>query len=146
MGGVTWLHLNEIIHRDLKSANILLDKHFEPRITDFGLSRMKDQSTLTAGTGTFQWMAPEVIQGKKYDERSDIYSLAIIFWEIKTGLIPFASYRLNGIQASVAVVTQKKKTKIDVSMFKSKSNYAEWRMLIVKMWNQSAKLRPPASE
>merc|ERR1719295_1544207 len=106
--GVAHLHEHNIIHRDLKSANILLDRHYEPRITDFGLSRMKDQSTLTAGTGTFQWMAPEVIQGRKYDERSDIYSLAIIFWEIKTGLIPFASYRLNGIQASVAVVTQKK--------------------------------------
>jgi len=144
--GVAHLHEHNIIHRDLKSANILLDRHYEPRITDFGLSRMKDQSTLTAGTGTFQWMAPEVIQGRKYDERSDIYSLAIIFWEIKTGLIPFASYRLNGIQASVAVVTQKKRPRIDVSIFKTKANYAEWSRLIVKMWNQSARQRPTANE
>ena len=142
--GVSHLHDNNIIHRDLKSANILLDKHFEPRITDFGLSRMKDQSTLTAGTGTFQWMAPEVIQGKKYDEKSDIYSLAIVFWEINTGLIPFISYRLNGIQASVAVVTQKKRPKIDSKLFKNRDNYNKWKTLIIKMWNQSAIKRPTA--
>ena len=144
--GVSHLHDNNIIHRDLKSANILLDKHFEPRITDFGLSRMKDQSTLTAGTGTFQWMAPEVIQGKKYDEKSDIYSLAMIFWEIKTGLIPFVSYRLNGIQASVAVVTQKKRPKIDSNIFKNRDNYNKWKILIIKMWNQSPVKRPTAKQ
>eukprot|EP01083_Nonionella_stella_P260277 887662_1 len=107
---------------------------------------MKDQSTFTAGTGTFQWMAPEVIQGKKYDEKSDIYSLAIIFWEIKTSLIPFISYRLNGIQASVAVVTQKKRPKIDKNIFKNKHNYDKWKDLIVKMWNQTASLRPNAHD
>merc|ERR1712176_797852 len=144
--GVAHLHEHNIIHRDLKSANILLDKHFEPRITDFGLSRMKDQSTLTAGTGTFQWMAPEVIQGKKYDEKSDIYSLAIIFWEIKTGLIPFVSYRLNGIQASVAVVTQKKRPKIDSIIFKNKMLFSKWKQLIVRMWSQSPAPRPNGTE
>jgi len=144
--GVAHLHEHDIIHRDLKSANILLDKHFEPRLTDFGLSRMKDQSTLTAGTGTFQWMAPEVIQGKKYNEKSDIYSLAMIFWEIKTSLIPFVSYGLNGIQASVAVVTQRKRPKIDVSVFKNKHKYDQWKMLIIKMWNQTASKRPNAAQ
>ena len=144
--GVAHLHSKEIIHRDLKSANILLDKHFEPRITDFGLSRIKDQSTLTAGTGTFQWMAPEILSGKKYDEKSDIYSLGIIFWEIKTGLLPFVSYRLNGIQASVAVVTQKKRPKIERYLFKNKLLYSKWKELIVRMWSQSPGPRPNGKE
>merc|ERR1712154_155506 len=144
--GVSHLHENDIIHRDLKSANILLDKHFEPRVTDFGLSRIKDQSTLTAGTGTFQWMSPEIIQGKKYDEKSDIYSLGVIFWEIKTGLLPFVSYRLNGIQASVAVVTQQKRPKIDRQLFKNKLLYSKWKDLIVRMWSQSPAPRPNGKE
>jgi len=142
--GVGHLHEHDIIHRDLKSANILLDKQFCPRITDFGLSRMKDQSTMTAGTGTLFWMAPEVIQGKKYDEKSDVYSLAIIFWEIKTGLIPFESFRLNGIQASVAVITQKKRPKLDTSVFKNKAQFESWKRLIVNMWNQAPSKRPNA--
>ena len=139
--GVEFLHKKKVIHRDLKSANILLDKHFEPRISDFGLSRMKDEyDTMTAQTGTFQWMSPEVILGKKYTEKVDIYSLAIIFWELVTSRIPFAAMGLNGIQASVAVVTQRKRPRIDNKFPKP------WKNLIEKCWAHDPNKRLTAKE
>lgn len=70
--GMNYLHLSQpaIIHRDLKSANILVDKHFGVKISDFGLSRVKALNcTMTGQTGTFQWMSPEVISSEAYTEK-----------------------------------------------------------------------------
>jgi serine/threonine protein kinase len=96
---VDYAHQHGMIHRDLKPANILLDKRNtarnpmgEPILTDFGLARMLGLSagTLT-GTqiGTPLYMAPEQVTGYGGNERSDIYSLGIILYEIVTGTLPF---------------------------------------------------------
>lgn len=93
-----------VIHRDLKSLNILL---LEPvmtltdvprcKITDFGLSRItsdgsQDFGTMTSAVGTCHWMAPEVLQSNHYDQKADVYSFGMIMFEIICREIPFEEY------------------------------------------------------
>lgn len=79
-----------VLHRDLKSLNVLLDDHFIPKITDFGWTRLIAEK-MTASVGTFQWMAPEVIRSKSYTEKADVYSFGIILWEIASREPPYKS-------------------------------------------------------
>lgn len=81
--GVNYLHSFDppILHRDLKSLNILLDKNFQVKIADFGWARLR-QDHMTKRRGTFQWMAPEVIKYDKYSEKADVFSFSIICWEL----------------------------------------------------------------
>lgn len=85
VSGLEFLHANNIIHRDLKSQNILLGEGSIPKITDFGISRIVDnlnenQTVNLAGTPGF--MAPELFKGKGYSAKSDIFALAGVFFEI----------------------------------------------------------------
>jgi len=81
-----------IIHRDLKSPNILITENWTALISDFGESRIAD-STMTTGVGTPQWMAPECLLGfDNYSHKSDVYSFGIILWEIITHEEPYAQY------------------------------------------------------
>ena len=81
--GINYLHSFKppILHRDLKSLNILLDSNFEVKICDFGWARLKNIH-MTRLRGTFQWMAPEVILKENYTEKADVYSFGIILWEL----------------------------------------------------------------
>jgi len=79
----------KIIHRGLKSANVLLDEDMQAKITDFGVSRETNDATMTAGIGTYRWMAPEVLMGKYYSESADIFSLGAILSELDTHNIPY---------------------------------------------------------
>jgi serine/threonine protein kinase len=90
--GMQYLHSFNVpvLHRDLKSLNVLLDEYYTPKIADFGWTRLlADKMTLKVGT--FQWMAPEVILTKTYTEKADIYSFGIILWEIASREPPFKS-------------------------------------------------------
>lgn len=78
-----------LIHRDLKSLNLLLSKNWTLKVSDFGLSRFRRKGVTDGPCGTTQWMAPEVIQGKDYDERADVYSFGINLWEICTRRVPW---------------------------------------------------------
>ncbi|KUF94230.1 hypothetical protein AM588_10004633 [Phytophthora nicotianae] len=74
-----------IIHRDLKSNNILLTEQLEPKLIDFGVSRGRVELTMTAGIGTPYWTAPEILEGKRYTEQADIYSFGVVLSELDTG-------------------------------------------------------------
>ncbi|GMF30937.1 unnamed protein product [Phytophthora fragariaefolia] len=78
-----------LIHRDLKSKNIMLTKLLEAKLIDFGVSRERQENSMTAGIGTPYWTAPEVLQGERYTEQADIYSFGVVLSELDTCKLPF---------------------------------------------------------
>jgi serine/threonine protein kinase/tetratricopeptide (TPR) repeat protein len=90
--GLTEAHSLGVIHRDLKPSNIMIDKDGNARIMDFGIARsLKGKGITGAGMiiGTPEYMSPEQVDGKETDQRSDIYSLGVILYEMLTGRLPF---------------------------------------------------------
>ncbi|XP_006364514.1 serine/threonine-protein kinase STY46 [Solanum tuberosum] len=101
--GMNYLHQNNIIHRDLKAANLLMDENEVVKVADFGVARVKAQTgVMTAETGTYRWMAPEVIEHKPYDHKADVFSFGVVLWELLTGKIPYEY--LTPLQAAIGVV------------------------------------------
>ncbi|KAG6583068.1 TKL protein kinase [Phytophthora cinnamomi] len=90
---LTYLHSLDplVLHRDLKSKNILLTKSAEAKITDFGVSRESSDRTMTAGVGTCLWMAPEVMMGERYGSSADIFSFGVVLSELDSHLLPYAA-------------------------------------------------------
>jgi serine/threonine protein kinase len=76
----------KIVHRDLKSANCLVDKHYSVKICDFGLSRIVKDDTVCDQTavGTPEWTAPELLRNEPVTEKCDVFSLGVIMWELST--------------------------------------------------------------
>ncbi len=90
--GLAEAHRLGVVHRDLKSNNIMIDKEGNVRIMDFGIARSLEAKGITgAGVmiGTPEYMSPEQVEGKEVDQRSDIYSLGVILYEMVTGRVPF---------------------------------------------------------
>ncbi|XP_040998674.1 serine/threonine-protein kinase STY46-like isoform X4 [Juglans microcarpa x Juglans regia] len=100
--GMEYLHQNNIIHRDLKTANLLMDTHNVVKVADFGVARFQTQGgTMTAETGTYRWMAPEVINHQPYNQKADVFSFAIVLWELVTAKVPYDS--MTPLQAALGV-------------------------------------------
>ncbi|KAK8944175.1 Serine/threonine-protein kinase HT1 [Platanthera zijinensis] len=137
--GMNYLHQNNIIHRDLKTANILMDENEVVKVADFGVARVKTQSgVMTAETGTYRWMAPEVIEHKPYDHKADVFSFAIMIWELLTGKLPYEY--LTPLQAAVGVVQKALRPTIP------KHTNVKLAGLLEKCWQQDPALRPDFSE
>uniref|UniRef100_A0A671Y9B3 Mitogen-activated protein kinase kinase kinase 12 n=1 Tax=Sparus aurata TaxID=8175 RepID=A0A671Y9B3_SPAAU len=89
-GGMNYLHLHKIIHRDLKSPNMLITYDDSVKISDFGTSKeLSDKSTKMSFAGTVAWMAPEVIRNEPVSEKVDIWSFGVVLWEMLTGEVPY---------------------------------------------------------
>ncbi|TYH78664.1 hypothetical protein ES332_D03G004900v1 [Gossypium tomentosum] len=137
--GINYLHQNNIIHRDLKTANLLMDENQVVKVADFGVARVQAQSgVMTAETGTYRWMAPEVIEHKPYDHKADVFSFGIALWELLTGEIPYSL--LTPLQAAVGVVQKSLRPTIP------KNTHPRLGELLERCWQQDPTQRPNFSE
>ena len=90
--GLNAAHTSGVIHRDIKPENIILDPNGEPKITDFGIAHVSNEGTIVRSDqifGSLRYASPEQLKGNIVDERSDIYSLGVVLYEMATGKMPF---------------------------------------------------------
>ena len=106
--GMLFLHEHGVCHRDLKSANVLFNRHLDVKLCDFAFSKFKQQASMSArfetSVGTPAWMAPEVLRGDEYTLLADVYSFGVIVWEVVCRRAPF--HDLNRFQIIFQVGTQ----------------------------------------
>ncbi|KAG8081636.1 hypothetical protein GUJ93_ZPchr0191g16374 [Zizania palustris] len=104
--GLSRLHSRNIVHRDVKTENMLLDGELNLKIADFGVARLEQQDPreMTGTTGTLGYMAPEVLNGKPYNRSCDVYSFGICLWEMYCCDMPYADLAFT--DASSAIVHQ----------------------------------------
>ncbi|KAI9982943.1 hypothetical protein PInf_006747 [Phytophthora infestans] len=139
--GMSYLHQFElpILHRDMKSPNLLVERDYSIKISDFGLSRVKAQiQTMTGNCGTVQWMAPEVLGNRKYTEKADVFSFGVVVWEIFMGQCPYDG--MTQIQVALGVLNHDLRPPIPRSCPRF------FARLIRSCWMREPSLRPSFSE
>ncbi|KAH9297612.1 hypothetical protein KI387_029294 [Taxus chinensis] len=136
--GINYLHrINPpIVHRDLKSPNLLVDKTWKVKVCDFGLSRFKANTFISSksAAGTPEWMAPEVLRDEPSNEKSDVYSFGVILWELITMQQPWSG--LSPAQVVGAVGFQNRRLAIPQDM------HPEISSLIEACWANDPRQRP----
>ncbi|XP_015145092.2 mitogen-activated protein kinase kinase kinase 20 isoform X3 [Gallus gallus] len=135
--GMHYLHMEapvKVIHRDLKSRNVVIAADGVLKICDFGASRFHSHTTHMSLVGTFPWMAPEVIQSLPVSETCDTYSYGVVLWEMLTREVPFKG--LEGLQVAWLVVEKNERLTIPSSCPRS---FAE---LMHQCWEADSKKRP----
>jgi len=151
--GMTYLHGHRpepVLHRDLKSSNLLCDEGFNIKICDFGLARLKkaanatgtqahystrlQQATMTGNCGTVQWMAPEVLRSERYSETADVYSFGVILWELLARNCPYDG--MNQVQVAVSVVQEARRPVLPAWC------PSKYRQLVEACWHQDPRQRP----
>ncbi|ELR14073.1 protein kinase domain containing protein [Acanthamoeba castellanii str. Neff] len=100
---ISYLHSLEpvILHRDLKSSNLLVDEAWNVKVADFGFARIKEENATMTRCGTPCWTAPEIIKGDNYSEKADVYSFGIVMWEVLTRKVPYADQTFMSVALEI---------------------------------------------
>ncbi|PZC76584.1 hypothetical protein B5X24_HaOG204424 [Helicoverpa armigera] len=134
--GMTYLHSNKIIHRDLKSPNILIADNLVVKVSDFGTSReWNDVSAVMSFKGTVAWMAPEVIRHEPSSERVDVWSYGVVLWELLTQETPYKNLETNAILWGVGNDT--------IALPIPSTCPSTMQLLMKQCWNRTPRNRPP---
>ncbi|KAG9440200.1 hypothetical protein H6P81_020365 [Aristolochia fimbriata] len=136
--GINYLHslCPPILHWDLKSPNLLVDKNWSIKVCDFGLSRFKATTFISSKSvaGTPEWMAPEFLRGEPSNEKSDVYSFGVILWELITMQQPWSG--LSPAQVVGAVAFQNRRLTIPPNTSPALA------ALVESCWADDPKMRP----
>lgn len=138
--GMHYLHEEapiKVIHRDLKSKNVVICSDYTCKICDFGASRFLGATTRMSLAGTLPWMAPEVIQCLPSSETCDVWSFGVVLWELLTHEVPFKG--IEGFQVAWAVVEKEERLTIPSTCPAAFGN------LMTACWKTDPKERPPFS-
>ncbi|KAL3820784.1 hypothetical protein ACJIZ3_006689 [Penstemon smallii] len=137
--GMEYLHSQGVIHRDLKSNNLLLNDEMRVKVADFGTSCLETQCREAKGNmGTYRWMAPEMIKEKPYTRKVDVYSFGIVLWELTTALLPFQG--MTPVQAAFAVADKNERPPLPASCQPALAH------LIKRCWAVNPSKRPDFNE
>ncbi|PSR92748.1 Serine/threonine-protein kinase [Actinidia chinensis var. chinensis] len=138
--GLSYLHSEKIVHRDVKAENMLLDSRRALKIADFGVARVEapNPQDMTGETGTLGYMAPEVLDGKPYNRKCDVYSFGICLWEIYCCDLPYPD--LSFAEVSSAVVRQNLRPDIPRCCPSALAN------IMKKCWDANPEKRPDMNE
>jgi len=135
--GMYHLHKEGVIHRDLAARNILLSKHLDAKVADFGMSRQAEEEGSPGVTqttvGPLKWMAPEAIEQRQYSKATDSFSFGVVIWEIITLQEPWAE--LNTVEAAILIVTQNARLPLPET--------SEWLKSLMELcWKKNPEERP----
>ncbi|KAL6843180.1 hypothetical protein ACP4OV_026893 [Aristida adscensionis] len=137
--GMAYVHDLGFIHRDLKSDNLLISGDKSIQIADFGVARIEEKTEgMTPETGTYRWMAPEMIQHRPYNQKVDVYSFGVVLWELVTGKLPFAG--MTAVQAAFAVVNKGSRPDIPHDCLPALAE------IIARCWDSDPDVRPTFAE
>ncbi|XP_024924946.3 serine/threonine-protein kinase STY13-like isoform X1 [Ziziphus jujuba] len=138
--GLSYLHSQKIVHRDVKTENMLLDKTRTVKIADFGVARVEasNPNDMTGETGTLGYMAPEVLNGNPYNRKCDVYSFGICLWEIYCCDMPYPDLTFSEVTS--AVVRQNLRPDIPRCCPSSLAN------VMKRCWDASPEKRPEMDE
>ncbi|KAK3130885.1 hypothetical protein QOZ80_6BG0499260 [Eleusine coracana subsp. coracana] len=136
--GMEYLHAQGVIHRDLKSQNLLLNDEMRVKVADFGTSCLETRCQASKGNkGTYRWMAPEMTKEKPYTRKVDVYSFGIVLWELTTCLLPFQG--MTPVQAAYAACEKNLRPPLSSSCPPVLNN------LIKRCWSANPSRRPEFS-
>jgi len=101
--GMLYLHEQGVVHRALKSKNVLIDANKRAKVSDYGIANLRDRShgLICCICGAFAWMAPEALRGENFNATSDVYSFGVILWELMTNEVPWADLQAMQIPGAI---------------------------------------------
>ena len=138
--GMNYLHTLKpypLVHRDLKTSNILVDRSFNVKIADFGVAK-KYEKTLISYCSTPRWTSPEQFMSENYTEKVDVYSYGLILWSLLTNKQPFHDYSDQQIILGVGQGTLRP----PIPKLNDNNNYVQYIDLMKDCWQRDSKNRP----
>lgn len=141
---VEYMHNKQVVHRDLKLENILVDENMDLKVADFGFACYKNINSLNSYRGTMTYMAPEIKEGKQYDgTQVDVFSMGVILFIIVQGIFPFKEARTEEYFYNLLCTGQIDKYWLKVN---GQNLSPEFKDLILSMFSYDPSKRPSVAE